>query len=737
MNWRHVRLIWLREVRDQLRDRRTLFVVAVLPLLLYPLMGMGMLQVVQFTREHATRALILGAEELPASPPLIDGDRLRPELFPNAEGQRLLTVAQAATPAGGREAARERARQAVAGGECEAVLYIPPGFRDRLDEWRASLAAPSPAGQAKVAAPDLPQPELFFDSGHERSLLTQARVAGAVETWSANVGRSLLAARGLPDGVALPVRLADADLAEAGARDAAIWSKLFPFLLLIWALTGAFYPAVDLCAGEKERGTLETLLIGPAERRDIVCGKLLTIMGFSMATAVLNLLSMLGVGSFVMQQVQGRFGPPPPLATLWVLAALIPVSAFFSALCLALASFARSAKEGQHYLMPLVVAAMPLVMLPMAPSVEMNLGYSLIPLTGVVLLLRTALEGQHLTALQFAFPVLAVTCLGCWLAIRWAVDQFSRESVLFRESERLELSHWLQRMRRDRQETPTIAQALLCGMLILALQFFLNVAMAPYIGRIGLMQATLIGQLAAVAAPALLLAAMLTRGVRQTLLLRRPVWWTVPAAVALALALHPLGCWANIVVQRLYPLDEGVAAAFSSLLGGGPSLWELTIFAALVPAACEELAFRGFVLSGLRRLGSKWQAVAVAAFFFGAAHGIVQQSIVAAFTGFVLGCIAVQTGSLLPCFAFHLTHNVLGLLAVRWNAPLARPHPYWDWMFRTTEDGGRVYDWPVVALGCAAAAGLAWAFRRIDCFCTKEERLHDALKRQGRRAPAV
>ena len=125
------------------------------------------------------------------------------------------------------------------------------------------------------------------------------------------------------------------DLADTGHRDAALWSKILPFLLLIWALTGAFYPAVDVCAGEKERGTLETLLSSPAERIEIVWGKLLTVMLFSMMTSGLNLVSMGITGTALLSQLP-RFGPPPPLAPLWLLIALVPVAALFSALCMAL-----------------------------------------------------------------------------------------------------------------------------------------------------------------------------------------------------------------------------------------------------------------------------------------------------------------------------------------------------------------------------------------------------------------
>src|SRR5204863_1007507 len=124
------------------------------------------------------------------------------------------------------------------------------------------------------------------------------------------------------------------DFATASHVKAAVWSKVLPFILLIWALTGAFYPAVDLCAGEKERGTLETLLCSPALRTEIVWGKLLTVMTFSMATSLLNLASMGFTGMLIARQLisaepgaEAQFGPPPLAAIAWLLAALAAMSA--------------------------------------------------------------------------------------------------------------------------------------------------------------------------------------------------------------------------------------------------------------------------------------------------------------------------------------------------------------------------------------------------------------------------
>ena len=176
----------------------------------------------------------------------------------------------------------------------------------------------------------VPSPEIFFSTATEKSQVTQLRLDRILARWGEAIGRENLTVGRVPDNVATPFSLNDRDLADRGHRDAALWSKILPFLLLIWALTGAFYPAVDVCAGEKERGTLETLLSSPAERIEIVWGKLLTVMVFSMATAVLNLISMGITGTALLSQLP-RFGPPPPLAPLWLLIALVPVAALFSA----------------------------------------------------------------------------------------------------------------------------------------------------------------------------------------------------------------------------------------------------------------------------------------------------------------------------------------------------------------------------------------------------------------------
>jgi sodium transport system permease protein len=535
--------------------------------------------------------------------------------------------------------------------------------------------------------------------------------------------------------------LDEQDVADKSHRDAAMWSKILPFLLLIWALTGAFYPAVDLCAGEKERGTLETLLISPAERSEIVWGKLFTVMLFSVATAVLNLASM-GLSAAMILSSIPNLGPPPPLAPLWLLLALLPVAALFSALCLALAAFAKSSKEGQYYLMPVLLVSMPLMMLPMAPGVELSLGNSLIPITGVVLLLRAMLEGNYWQALPYVPVVVGVTMACCLFAVRWAIDQFNSESVLFRESERLDIGLWLRQVLRDREDTPSAAAAILCCMLILMVQYFLNFAIGRMQagadpGELNLLRVVLVSQLVAILTPALLMTLFAARSPRKTLLLRLPRLSSLPAVALLAVALFPSAMVLNTVIQRLYPISESVQQALQALQTVDYPWWVALGLFALTPAICEELAFRGFVLSGFRHLGHKWRAIALSAFFFGITHSILQQSISACVLGLVIGYIAVQTSSILPGMTFHFTHNALGTLGIGWLIKAAQEHPQtFGWLLRgealqesvagSATPPEFIFTWPVVVASALVAVLLLGWLHRLPYAKTAEEALQDA-----------
>ncbi|MEX2142193.1 MAG: ABC transporter permease subunit/CPBP intramembrane protease [Pirellulales bacterium] len=737
MKFANVKLIFQREVRDQLRDRRTLFMIFVLPLLLYPLLGMSFFQVVQFMREHPSRVKIIGLEALENLPNLVEQGQIAEEWLDERRAGNAPEVElepHAATPEKDDSQVQAEAEAAIKSDAFQVVVYFPPDFANRMATLREKVVAHQTNGADADSAPGIPQPVVYFNGADEKSQFTYTRVVAALRRWTDAIGERLLREGNLPAVAAHPFEVKQADVAAPEQRQAVVWSKILPFVLFIWALTGAFYPAIDLCAGEKERGTLETLLSSPAERSEIVTGKLLTIMLFSVATAVLNIVSMGLCGAFLLNQMQSlgagpAIGMPPAMAPVWLLVALIPVAALFSALCLALAAFARSNKEGQYYLMPLLLVSMPLMILPMAPGVELTFGNSLIPLTGLVLLLRSLLEGQYLQALPFVPPVVVVTGLCCVLALRWAIEQFNKENVLFRESERVDLGLWLRHLIRDRQDTPSAAEAVFCGVLILVIEFFIGLSTAPPQTLDDLVRLVLISQLVVIATPPLLMTVMLTRRPLLTLLLRRPPLAAVPLAMLLAIALHPLVLLFARGLSELYPIRTGGHEGMLGALEDAP-YWLAILLFAVVAAFCEELAFRGFILSGLRHLGHRWRAILISALFFGITHQILQQSIITAAVGAVIGYIAVQAGSLWPCIAFHATHNALMLVHI----DLREQFPVLERLVQEADPTGMTLYQPAVLVASAflGIATMAY-FVRLSPSRSPEEALQEAIDRSGAR----
>ncbi|MCA9198444.1 MAG: CPBP family intramembrane metalloprotease, partial [Planctomycetales bacterium] len=582
----------------------------------------------------------------------------------------------------------------------------------------------------------IPTPEIFFNGAKDRSRIAYDRVNDVLSRWRSLVVKKTLEDEEIPTAAAEPFRVTAHDMSEDSGRRAALWSKILPFVAIIWALTGAFYPAIDLCAGEKERGTLETLLSSPAERQEIVWGKMITVLIFSLATSLLNLGSMAVTGTLITSQLGGQFaqiGPPPFFALGWLLLALIPLAAIFSAASLALAAMAKSSKEGQYYLMPLMVVTMPLAMIPLMPSVELNLGNSLVPITGVMLLLRSLMEGEYLIALKFFVPVTIVTGACCLLAVRWAIQQFNDEAVLFRESERLDLGLWLMHLVRDRQPTPSLAQGFLCAILLLVIGFFGSLAAKMPTSWTSFAVSTVISQIAFVATPVLIMTIVLTRSFKETLLLRRPSVGSLLTAVLLAILIHPAAAEFAHLIQKLYPLSptamEGLAR-LSGIFEQAP-VWQVILVLAVLPAICEELAFRGFILSGLRKLGNRKMAIIISSFFFGIMHGILQQSVNAAVLGLVLGYIAVQSCSILPCMAFHVLHNSSQLLAkLHFTPEFLVEHPGAR-LFLTQESSQAEVHYSlilVVVSIVASTLAIAW-LRNMPHYLSAEERLSENIER--------
>jgi sodium transport system permease protein len=448
-----VRLIAVRETRDQLRDRRTMFLILGLPVLMYPLfVGVGTV-FVSMLKGKQVAVGVVGAEHLPQPgqpgphpfPPLFAGDRFAdayatPDLpdDPEAAAGRLTVTRLAPEPDA---ALAER----LAAREVDVVIVIEPGLAEKLERTEAALKeylrkkVVEPGLVEKLEPGERPVVRVLGREGEENSKLAVRRVVGVLRKWAAAVKAARFARAGLPPDFDNPVDLRDPQTDKPTDKKLAdelrdVLVKVIPLLLTMWVLTGAIYPAIDMTAGEKERGTMETLLISPAERTEIVAGKFLAVSGLAFGTAIWNVLLMVAaVGA-----AQMLF--PYPLLSVAGLAACVvaalPVALLLAAGCLTLGVFARSTKEGNYYMVPMFFLVLPLAYWSMAPGIELDARMSWVPVTNALLVQQRLLSvrpdpfpWQHIPAVVLSMSA----CIG--LALWGAVHQFRREAVLFREAE--------------------------------------------------------------------------------------------------------------------------------------------------------------------------------------------------------------------------------------------------------------------------------------------------------------
>jgi sodium transport system permease protein len=745
MRWSIIRLIWLRDMRDQLRDRRTLFMIAGLPLLLYPVLGAAVLGLAMSFGERPNVIGVVrtpgGPEDFPPRDPPFAGRSVVPFIaYLSATPLPGAVPAQIAGPCALAQLSRQNFDYPllIAGGTFASLdgkarpAHLKVVFLDRADpDWLAErkgdlILSAAPKFFQRLEQAENPRranpPAMTIEArpGDDHAWQARQRLDEVLQNWARDMKRVRLARRGLPDNYDELFKVSEAGAAEAPTSAlnlSNLMARMFPFMLVLWSLAGALYPAVDLCAGEKERGTMETLLITPAGREEIVLGKFLTIWFFSAGTALINLLSM-GLTTWFFPSALAQGGLPIG-ALFWCVLLSLPQAAFFSAISLAIGAYARSSKEGQYYLMPLFLVTMPLIFLTLAPGVELNAFYSLVPVTGVALLMQRLMMATSLDQVPWLYfiPVLGPIGIYSWLALRWAIEQFQREEVLFREAERWDWGLWLRRLFRDKEPLPTFGEALFCFALLLALRWVsLGVG-----GRLSPEIHAVIVSLAFVAAPPSFMAMLLNTLPRDALFLRRPDWRALGLATVLALLLlPPLAGLAQAaydwsppqqlsdphpLAQMLRALHEhGPAAAQSLPLG--------LLAYALTPALCEEIAFRGLILSGLHRRFRPRNAILVSAFMFALYHLNVFLFLPAFGLGIVLGLLTVRSRSLVPAVVFHFLYNALLLAATHFSH---------DGIPEVLENS-----WPFVVGSCLAVALvlLWWLYRKPYAVLAQSRQRH-------------
>lgn len=409
MNWNQILTVYLKELKDSLRDRRTIISMIVVPTLLMPLLMFGgfyvMSKVVKKAQDEATTLVVIGGAD---SPGVVAALKAEPRL----------RIVETSTDY----------KTMVSEKRVRVALEIPPGF------------------EASLKAGDPQTVMIYHYEGEMKSGMGAGEVEKFFRTLREKTVETRLAEKGLTPDLIKPFEVKRKNVAPPEKVGGNIIGGLIPYIIIILTFTGAMYPAIDLTAGEKERGTMETLLCSPVHRVNIVLGKLLMVMTASVATIAFTLLSssvtILAGGSLMMGGKKaaaaaagagggGGFIPIiDPSGILGVFAMIAPVALLFAALLLTIALFAKSYKEAQSYVSPLIVVVIMPAMMGMLPGMELSAKTALIPILNLSLACKEMLSGVwHWNYIGLIF---GSTALYAAVAVAVCVRMFNREDVIFR-----------------------------------------------------------------------------------------------------------------------------------------------------------------------------------------------------------------------------------------------------------------------------------------------------------------
>ena len=608
--------IFRKDLVETLRDRRTVVMAFVVPALVYPLLFtlLGSVATDKRGELERTRARVATWGPVPES-----------SLHAVEQQARADVVDRRDPPPADPEA---EARRLVASKKVHVVLLTPSGAS------RASIPI-----------------RVLSDSTNVDSDAMERRVSRALTDHGAELLRQRMTALGQDASAARPLEIREEDLADAARRGASFAAALLPYLLLVLVATSGFYAALDLTAGEKERGTLQTLLTAPVRSVEIVAGKYLAVLALTLAATVCNLgsIALTLSRATAAMETGARFSLGLSSAGA-IFLTVLPAALLIVALLMAIGVLARSYREGQSYLMPFLLLVMLAGFASFLPGAELSAGTALVPLLNVTLLVHDILIGK--AGATQVMVVWAVSLAWAVLGILLAARVFQTEQVLL-SGEKPWRDVFSPGVRAGRGLTPGNALAFAAVLLVLT---FYGSALVERRG--GVAALILVSQVGFFLVPSLLWCRLFRVRLVDTLQLRRP-----SARGWLATVLLAAGGWSVGAVVWEQLLRFPGARAYSDWLGellgkqGRLGLGTALVLVALLPAVAEEVTFRGVVLAGLRRSGSRWIAVVGSALVFGLFH-INPYHVVAAFVvGLLLGWVALESGSILPGILIHLVNN--------------------------------------------------------------------------------
>ena len=634
-----IKSIYRKEMLDLLRDKKTLIMMVLVPLLLYPLIMVAALLVSSAITNNiqsgSYNVAILEEEGVS-----FDRDALIRLIESSDDGQSYtLKVMECEDP--------ENKLQ-----EEELDTYVVVGMKDQKLTFRVHyLSSVTNSGAAS---------DMLMDK---------------LKVYKEQLSRDYLTHMGLDADYLLdPVELKWEDRSSKEESVGNILGKILPFLLITSILMGALYPAIDTTTGEKERGTLETLLTLPVRNDELIMGKFLAVATVSVVSALLNLISMAFMGIYLSQLLSASSQEALSIditgfipAFIIVVLCVIAFALFISAITMCVTTFAKSFKEANNYTTPLLLAVMLTGYIGFIPNIEFTPLMAAIPVVNICLLIGNLLVFKY--NLSLILIVLVSNVAYAALAVLALSKIYNSEDILFGESG-VNLQMFASRKNLKKGGVPNFSDAVLVAAVSMLLLLYAGTLLQLKFPFWGL----LFTQLLILSIP--VLAAWYTKkDFTQTFFLKVPGLTGVLGAILLEIGTFTLVNLLSAVLTRIWPQDvEGINESFLLMLDGVDFVPALLVIA-LAPAICEEALFRGYFLSAARKKFKPWVAILIVAILFGIYH----MSLVKFFTTGLLGiafCYVVyKSGSIALSSIMHFINNAFPVVLMYYEKEIQRVLP--------------------------------------------------------------
>lgn len=633
MNYKQLRTLYKKEIMDVIRDKKTILTMVVLPVILYPVLFLVIMQVMT--------------------------------MISTAQQERTYYIAY--------DKVADKERQAlndwIAGDEDELEYVIKEVESENpekdLEEEIIDAFITASVTQSQIVY------EVHYLSAVTNSVTVMDMLQEEIESYSKKIAETNAREEGLDiEKVLYPIKIEKTDRSSNESSIGSILGSIIPFLLITSILMGSMYPAIDATAGEKERGTLETLLTLPIGNMELIMSKFLSVATVAVVSVFINVLSMGGIAAYLYATINAlskgagefRLGSFVP-AIIISFICIIAFALFMSALVMCVCAFAKSFKEANNYITPLTLVVILTGYIGFIPNIELTAKTALIPVANICLLMKNLLVFKY--DFTLILMVLLSNIIYAFIAVWFLGKIYNSESILFGES--VSGIKLFERRKNIKQGSlPTIQESLL--ILIVALLLMV------YAGGIISLSEPLMGVILPQFFIGILpvLACIYIKGSPRLIFgLNLPKGKDVIGAFCLYLGLGSFTLLLSNLLGYWFPENsQGLNEEYLRLLDG-VSFVPALLLIALVPAVCEELLFRGYLFTAFRQKMDVSKAVIFVSVLFGISHMSLIKLIPTALLGAGFAYAMYKSKSILTSAMMHFLNNAFSVFVLYYGDQLS------------------------------------------------------------------